>query len=426
MAISRPRKPIDINDPDVWSPKGMFVNNNRGRNTVPPDDDDKAFILNQSNMKALNRFLGTGRSLETSREAYFRSLAITDTPDQVSKALGDEVERMVEAYTNIRIDCTEFKETTWGKITDVAADIRSYATMAGGKVETSYYVLMLKCLGDYHDENKKPNPDPKRLSELTDSILYVVNTETKKIAELQKEGQEVVEGLSDFEAACAKYKKDLTTNDTNIKKQLEDEGADVQSMEEKITEANRKKTEIESEIDGYNKEIKKTPWYMWLGPIGMAVGVGITVHAQNQIKELSNSLQEVKDLLDEYKESKRVASLLVTNTQSIHKQIGDLGDEISPAIYTIQLLQGAWDNMAYSLSSIKELVEFDSSNIPPLLIADRLLQNIVDQWNELKDYAKDYIENSYISDVPEYIALDEYIDELNRHLLRIEGMEKGN
>lgn len=60
--------------------------------------------------------------------------------------------------------------------------------------------------------------------------------------------------------------------------------------------------------------------------------------------------------------------------------------EINPAIQTLGKLQGAWKNMETDLKAIKGLVEFDTENIPPMLITKPQLEGIVDSWNELKQY----------------------------------------
>lgn len=42
--------------------------------------------------------------------------------------------------------------------------------------------------------------------------------------------------------------------------------------------------------------------------------------------------------------------------------------------------------METDLKAIKDLVEFDAENIPPVMITKPQLEGIVDAWNELKDY----------------------------------------
>ncbi|PHH90289.1 hypothetical protein CDD83_4090 [Cordyceps sp. RAO-2017] len=120
----------------------------------------------------------------------------------------------------------------------------------------------------------------------------------------------------------------------------------------------------------------------------------------------------------------RTACRLETNIRFISGQVTDLGTEIGPAITTLQKLQGAWKNMETDLKGIKDLVEFDTENIPPMLITKPQLQGIVDAWNELKDYASNYIENAYISDEPKSLTIKEYIAELDGALLKIQAMQK--
>ncbi|KID85264.1 hemeolysin E [Metarhizium guizhouense ARSEF 977] len=422
-----PKQPIT--DPSVFSPRGMYVDNRSGnKGTQDDDDDDKAFVFDASDMKALNRFLGTGRKLQTTRSEYLRWLGISDTPGEISTALGKELELLLTTYTSIKGDCTQFKDVTWNRIVDIAGDIKSYATMSGGKESTSYYVLMLTFIGDYHEENKKPNPDKAKLAELKESIQFTVDAELRKLGELQAGAQEALTGLGAFERVCEQHGLAVETNANSLEAQLKKEGNDIDTMKKKIEEARAEIDDLQGQIDGKNQAIKDAPKYMWVitsWPIGTAIGTGIVVEAKKAIKRLREAMEKVKKVLDDYESRMRTASRLETNLKFISKQVKDLSTEIGPAIKTLQKLQGAWKSMETDLSAIKDLIEFDTDNIPPMLITRPQLQGIVDEWNELKDYASNYIENAYISDEPKAVSIAEYISELEDAIMRIEAMEKG-
>ncbi|KAK8920145.1 hypothetical protein VCV18_008980 [Metarhizium anisopliae] len=416
-----PRQPIT--DPSVFSPRGMYVDNRKGNKGAQGDDDDdvKAFVFDASDMKALNRFLGTGRKLQTTRSEYLRWLGISDTPGEISAALGTELESLLKTYTS-------FKDVTWNRIVDIAGDIKSYATMSGGKETTSYYVLMLKFIGDYHEENKKPNPDKEKLAELKESIQFTVDAELKKLGELQAGAQEALTGLGAFERVCEQHGLAVETNANSLEAQLKKEGNDIETMKTKIEEARAEIDDLQGQIDGKNQAINDAPKYMWIitsWPIGTAIGTGIVVEAKKAIKRLKEAMEKVQKVLDDYESKMKTASRLETNLKFISKQVKDLGTEIGPAIKTLQKLQGAWKSMETDLSAIKDLIEFDTDNIPPMLITRPQLQGIVDEWNELKDYASNYIENAYISDEPKSVSIAEYIAELEDAIMRIEAMEKG-
>ncbi|KAF5139237.1 hypothetical protein E5D57_003029 [Metarhizium anisopliae] len=416
-----PRQPIT--DPSVFSPRGMYVDNRSGNKGAQGDDDDdvKAFVFDASDMKALNRFLGTGRKLQTTRSEYLRWLGISDTPGEISAALGTELESLLKTYTS-------FKDVTWNRIVDIAGDIKSYATMSGGKETTSYYVLMLKFIGDYHEENKKPNPDKEKLAELKESIQFTVDAELKKLGELQAGAQEALTGLGAFERVCEQHGLAVETNANSLEAQLKKEGNDIETMKTKIEEARAEINDLQGQIDGKNQAINDAPKYMWVitsWPIGTAIGTGIVVEAKKAIKRLKEAMEKVKKVLDDYESKMKTASRLETNLKFISKQVKDLGTEIGPAIKTLQKLQGAWKSMETDLSAIKDLIEFDTDNIPPMLITKPQLEGIVDEWNELKNYASNYIENAYISDEPKAVSIAEYISELEDAIMRIEAMEKG-
>ncbi|KAG6035307.1 hypothetical protein E4U41_006149 [Claviceps citrina] len=419
-----PRKPIT--DPSVFAPRGMYVDNRTsskaGVYSEDDDDTEKAFVFDASDMKALNRFLGTGRKLQTSRAEYLRWLGIQDTPGEISVDLGKELESLLKTYTSIKNDCVQFKDVTWIRIVEIAGDIKSYATMSGGKETTSYYVLMLTFIGQYHDENQKPNPDKKKLAELKESIQFTVDAELKKLEQLQAGAAEALAGLGAFESVCEAHGVAVDTNARSLARQLVKEGNDIESMEEKIQEAQDEIKDLQGQIDGKNQAIRDAPKYMWVWPIGTAVGTGIVVEAKKARKRLQEAMEKVKALLDDYESKMLTASRLETNLKFISGQVQDLSTEIGPAIKTLQKLQGAWKNMETDLKSIKDLIEFDTDNIPPMMITRPQLQGIVDEWNELKEYASNYIENAYISDEPKSLTIQEYIEELNVAIKTMENM----
>lgn len=83
----------------------MYVDNRRhNKGSLGKEvNDEKSFVFDASDMKALNRFLGTGRRLPTTRAEYLRSLGIVDNPGEVSKELGKEVETLVGTYSSVSI-----------------------------------------------------------------------------------------------------------------------------------------------------------------------------------------------------------------------------------------------------------------------------------------------------------------------------------
>ena len=67
---------------------------------------------------------------------------------------------------------------------------------------------------------------------------------------------------------------------------------------------------------------------------------------------------------------------------------------------TLELLQGAWKSMVTDLETIKHLIDNDTENIPPMILARPQMQKIVNEWNELRDFGTS--ENSTIESYPDH------------------------
>ncbi|QSZ36130.1 hypothetical protein DSL72_007255 [Monilinia vaccinii-corymbosi] len=224
-----PSRPID--DEKVWFPKGMFVHNRtNSKFSADPDDDERTFVFNSSDMKALNNFLGTGRLLQTNRNDYLRSLGILTT-DPLSPELGGEVDSLVLTYAKVKTDCVYFRDHTWGTIVDMAAEIRIYATMAGGTTETSYTVLMLY------------------LRELKEGIHHVIEEELRAIKHLQDGAREALAGLKSFHGVFELHDSNIRVNATSLDAQSTREGNDIEGMQKKINEAKAELKELQARID---------------------------------------------------------------------------------------------------------------------------------------------------------------------------------
>ncbi|ESZ95598.1 hypothetical protein SBOR_3994 [Sclerotinia borealis F-4128] len=410
-----PSRPID--DEKVWFPKGMFVDNrSNSRFAAVPDDDERAFVFNSSDMKALNRFLGTGRLLQTRRDDYLRSLGILAT-DPLSTDLANEIDDLMSTYTKVKADCVYFRDHTWRTIVDMAAQIRIYATMAGGTEETSYTVLMLKWIGDYHNENNKAKPDPAKLKELREGIQYVIDEELRIIKQLQTGAQEALNGLGSFHSLCEQHESRIRINATSLDAQLTREGNDIVSMQKRILDAQAELDDLQSRIDGKNQVLTDAPKYMWVWPIGTAIGTGLVIAAKKEIALMKEAMEKIQALMNEYEAKQKTASRLQLNIMFVNGQVNNLTQEIAPAMRTLELLQGAWKSMVTDLETIKQLIDNDTEKIPPMILARPQLQKIVDEWNELRDFASNYIQNSYLSESPETVSVQQYIHQLSTRVM---------
>jgi chromosome segregation ATPase len=138
---------------------------------------------------------------------------------------------------------------TWNGLTTLAGTIKTYATIAGGSSDSSYYQFMLELIGQYNDEMDKPNPDQKTLDDLAKSIKGVINQEQSKIKSIQDQVKDALDALTLFHDDCKRYESTLGGDQESLKSLLEEEGNDVEHLMSVIEEERKNIEDLQVDID---------------------------------------------------------------------------------------------------------------------------------------------------------------------------------
>lgn len=118
---------------------------------------------------------------------------------------------------------------------------------------------MLESIGEYHDENNKPNPNQQLLREIKETIQFTVDSELRNLARLQAGAQEALQGLGAFQSVCEDHSMSLVTNANALEAQLVAEGNDMENMKRKMEEAQNEIKEIQKQIDASKIYMPRDP-----------------------------------------------------------------------------------------------------------------------------------------------------------------------
>jgi Bacillus haemolytic enterotoxin (HBL). len=145
----------------------------------------------------------------------------------------------------------EFRDNTWKGLVDLSGKIINYAKVAGGTVDSSYYVGFLQSIQDYHDttEQKKKDDAREAIKEFTNDLIA-------RITELQTLSVKARDDLETFKTATTKHSSTLQTNEEQVKKLLDD--TEIKRLEGEI------KT-LQKELDAEHDELS---YGLSLLPIG--------------------------------------------------------------------------------------------------------------------------------------------------------------
>ncbi|KAI0453831.1 hypothetical protein F5B21DRAFT_504924 [Xylaria acuta] len=398
MSAFDPTKPID--DPSVWYPQGMYVQQEKR------DGEGPVFVLAQTDMASLNRYAWTGKLLPVTRDEYTLSLGISDG-SEISEPVWGAVDLLLGKYSTMKTDTSQFLDITWPSIVDLSNNIYNFSALAGGKDDSSYYASMLKWVGMYNDET-----DPDKKEEYRQSIQQITKTMYDKTQTLHDKAEESKQALIKFEEATRTSQVALTSSSSQLSDLLEGEDGEITELKDQISQSLKDIEAYQKEIDADRLTIEQTAYYVWIPFAGTIAAVSVLLVTENDIHRLEKAIKTVRDTINQEKAKLQAAMRLQSDITSMSMQVDKLVDLFGPVITTLEMLQGAWEKMGSDLNSLNELFNDQGTDIPPMLMEQIQLNQIIDQWNALKNCVDQYRQNAYLSDQPSKESLDDYLAEL--------------
>ncbi|KAL1999676.1 hypothetical protein VTN02DRAFT_4189 [Thermoascus thermophilus] len=387
-----------LSDETVWYPQGMY-------------NEDGTFILSTADMAALNRYVWRGRLLPTDRDEYTKSLGISDG-GEISNDVWKAADDLLATYKDVKGTTTEFHDTTWPRIVGLSDTIYNYATSAGGKSESSYYANMLAWVGQYNEELNKDKPDEQVLTELKQSVLTLTKQQITQIDKLQQNSNKAKKDLEAFDALCRQHQKDLASSQKTLQNLLEGDQGEIAELRKKIAENTKAVQDKQKEYDHDRLVAQTTPAYVWVFPIGTIAAAAVAAQYTQMADALEREIESLKALINQENAKLQADIRLEADINGMTADIGGLLSTIGPAIVTLGKLEGAWETMSGDLQGLHDLLSNqEGQEIPPLRLERVQLDNIVEHWNTLADYADKYRQIAYVSE-PEKQDMDTYLAEL--------------
>lgn len=165
----------------------------------------------------------------------------------------------------------------------------------------------------------------------------------------------------------------------------------------------------QKELDLEHKRIQETSYYVWIPAVGMIAAVAVVCQASADIKKIKTAMESPQKTLDQDEAKMQTAVSLQTDISCMSSQITTFIDQIGPAITTLERLQAAWHDMSSDLQNIYDLVaEEFTGEVPTMGIGELGLNNIIEEWNALKDDVQNYRSTVYLTDDPAILTPEEY------------------
>ncbi|KAJ5592210.1 hypothetical protein N7537_009114 [Penicillium hordei] len=372
--------------------------------TGHPGGEEKkkdVFILSHPDIMNMMRYIWAGCDLPTDHDDYIRRMGIDES---VKGEVTKEVNLMVAAYSDVQKDNQNFRDNTWKGLVDLSGKIINYAKVAGGTVDSSYYVGFLQSIQDYHDttEQKKKDDAREAIKEFTNDLIA-------RITELQTLSVKARDDLETFKTATTKHSSTLQTNEEQVKKLLDD--TEIKRLEGEIKTLQK---ELDAEHDELSYDLKvaeTTPAYAWVTIFGFIAAIAVASIYGLKIRKIKENIQDTEGKIKDDQKKLEAARIVSADAQRMSNGASALINLINPAIKTVEELETVWQTIADDLKGLNDAAKDTSKEIPPgPAIEKRTLTLLVNSWNDLGGYVNQYRQEAYTSQ-PETLSLDQWVKE---------------
>lgn len=405
MSDFDPTKPIK--DPKVWYPQGMYIS--QGNN------DQKTFLLAKQDMGSLNRYVMTGRMLPTDRTEYISTIGVADA-SVISDEVWGAVDNLLRIYTTIKTDSSDFQDNTWDGIVNLASNIYTYASKAGGTDKSSYYYKIMEWIKNYNEATT--DDDRKKYAA---DITYAAKKQLGVVTDLQSKAETARTDLGVFHDKCVASKGQLNGSANAMQTLLKKENSDIETLTKEIEDTTKALEPIQKQIDAARLREDKIEYYSWIPIVGTIAAITVIALAEKEIASLRDNLNQIIAVINSDQAKMQAANALQGDITGMGTDVDNLLGIIAPAISTLEDLQGAWKSMSAKLEALISLFKDETESVPPMDMVETDLQSIINEWNTLRDDADTYIKGAYKIPQPSKTSIQNYVNQLDDHLQKLKN-----
>lgn len=343
----------------------------------------KPFPLGAPDMVALQRYVYSGVVLPVTREEYLKSVSIYEA---AVKEYLENIDRIVNVYSEIRKHTRNFKDKIFPKTVTLASSLYHYskdAVVIYSAIEALGEALE-KSLTAKSPEASSPeassSPTNETIKKQTEMIGALVDVQVNAMKEMKEESDKIISELKTFESETTEDEKNIKYEELNLAKKRNDNDANVTKLQEEIE---RIREVLKTHQDAYDKEGKVGRWCRipLVGWIAEAVVLSCCPKEVKAAIAIANCDKESAE------QTMTSFMLMSTNGEIIVADLGKILQLIGPAIETIQLMKGFFSAICDDLEDVKKRVNRNHSYS---VISGYDMKRVKEDWEELGKRANHY------------------------------------
>lgn len=339
---------------------------------------DNRFMLSQSEWLAIQVYVAASMVLPTNDDQMRKALQLESNDDV------KQFKDLESAYQDIQSHCTVWRDTTFPATVSLADDIVHY----NGKVKVYYGALtpIINAL--------QQNPDNDLMKRKLNAVL---DTLAKQAKQYSDNAQNVYNDVKTF--------ADETQTDLHTVTQLQasyQSKYGAQSEDRKQLEKDLKdwKNTLQEATDEYNHDVvvaATSPAYAWvLPPIGLIAAATVSGIYGAKATAAKRKMEAARDQINNLQKEIRRDVLLMQYIENAQTSMTSIKDKMTPALASVQKIQGIWSAIHSDLNNICNIIEQDIRKAIPLIM-DLGVQEAIDAWAKVAGEADAYRTNAFIT-----------------------------
>jgi len=307
------------------------------------------FPLEEPHVVALQRYAYSGAMLPVTHDEYLQSVTIHEV---VARQCRQNIDWIVNVYSNIREHSREFKDNLFPNIISLASSLYHYSKDAFALYDEIEALEQLNESASFNSSETERNI--KRQAKV---IGALVDKQVDAMKEMIWQSDKIVDDLRHFGHDTGEDEMKAKDEANGLAQQWNDNDAYVTTLRQKIDNI---RNFLETQQDAYDEALdgmcEGVGQWCRIPLIGWITKAGVLSKSGRRAVKAAMNIAHGDNNLTEYEQIMMSFTVMSTEVEIIMADLARIVQLIDPAVQTIQLMQGCFSAICDDLMYLKQKV----------------------------------------------------------------------